>query len=54
MADTTTDVVLLARVGMVTYSTIQPVEHEDGETASDIAETALEISDPIAKWTRTA
>lgn len=55
----TSNVVLMARVDdpllgdtVATYSTIQPVQHEEGEAAARIVEYALEIADDVKNWQR--
>jgi hypothetical protein len=60
MAVQTKNVVLLARVDdpvtgatLATFSTIQPVQHEDEDSAPAlIAESALELAADVGGWTR--
>lgn len=50
----TTDVPLMGRVGMVSYSVIVQVMHPENTPVPDIIEMAIEIADPVEKWTRYA
>lgn len=50
----TTNVPLMGRVGMVSYSAMVPVMHPEDTPPHEIIEMALEIAGPVKDWTRYA